>query len=198
MGVWQGRSDEWAKRQAEWQTGSPSVQERALDVRKLTGILHTVNCQASEVFKSVIGAFNLINHSLVFVHVLFSWLIFSLLYPLLYPHLLSILHTKTPNINTLVKSDWCWIFQYGSAYLVAPMTCLDERERGRDSHDELWNGYYTESYISEELASGCTNTWIPDLLPLSFVWTDSITERFQPPFGNDYFPRFCSTNQIKN
>ncbi|KAF0045955.1 hypothetical protein F2P81_002484 [Scophthalmus maximus] len=33
------------------------------------------------------------------------------------------------------------------------MTCLDERGKGRDSHGELWNGYYTESYISEELAS---------------------------------------------
>lgn len=131
------------------------------------------------------SCYRLYHHLTRFVHLLLSVHPFTPLFPLCYPcPLLFILHTKKPSINTLVESDLCWIFQYGSAYQPAPMTCLDEQVRSRDSHDELWNGYYTQSYISEELASRCTSSWISDPLPLSLMWTDknSWSDKFQIPF----------------
>lgn len=80
------------------------------------------------------------------------------------------------------------------------MTCLDERGRGRDSHGELWNGYYTQSYISEELASRWATTWIPDLSALSFVWTDLKfhTGYWIPASIWDfYFSGCCSNSKTK-
>lgn len=62
-----------------------------------------------------------LSHVSCFVHLFLS------IHPFFLPfYILTVLsnpHTKTPStpsINTLVKSDWCWIFQYGSAYQAAP------------------------------------------------------------------------------
>lgn len=80
------------------------------------------------------------------------------------------------------------------------MTCPDERGRGWDSHGELWNGYYTQSYISEELASRWATTWIPDLSALSFVWTDLEfhARHWIPAFIWDfYFSRFGPNSETK-
>lgn len=79
------------------------------------------------------------------------------------------------------------------------MTCLDERGRGRDSHGELWNGYYTQSYISEELASRWASTWIPDLPALSFVRTGTeFHDRFWiPAFIWDFFVQIAVAEKKK-
>lgn len=111
---------------------------------------------------------------------------FSFLHPPPTPHHAT--HQDTEHLHPGLVSHCCWIFQYSSAYLAAPMTRLDERGRVWDSHGELWNGYYTQSYISEEPASRWACTWISDLPPL-LLWTGrkSYSTHWIPDFILGYF-----------
>lgn len=121
-GVWQRRADEWVEWVAKLPTWSPCGQERALDVRKLTNESSWWKMSSFTIIQMIYSSCHLHQPVSLVLSIFYCQFIpfFSPFYILT---VLFNLHTKTPStpsINTLVKSDWCWIFQYGSAYQAAP------------------------------------------------------------------------------
>lgn len=85
--------------------------------------------------------------------------------------LISILHTKTPSINTLVWSLTA-VEYFNIALLIWQPLWPAWMSEGEAEIRMASCGMDTiHSHISEELASRWASTWIPDLPALSFVWT---------------------------